>query len=80
MNIPLSQILQAIRDANIDLPAGSIERGNYDVTLRAPAEFTDLDQIRDTVVATHEGAAVTLARLQRSRIPMKINPNDSREW
>ncbi len=63
LGIPLSQILQAIRNANIDLPTGSIQSGNYDVILRAPAEFTDLDQIRDTVVAMHDGAAVTLGQI-----------------
>ncbi len=63
LGLPLTQIMAAIRNANIDLPAGSIERGRFDVTLRAPAEFTGLDQIRDTVVAVHDGAAVTLGQI-----------------
>ena len=33
-------VLSAIRDANLDLPAGKIEEGRYEVTLRAPAEYT----------------------------------------
>ncbi|MBU0995835.1 MAG: efflux RND transporter permease subunit [Proteobacteria bacterium] len=63
LGIPLSQIVNSIRNANIDLPAGSIESGRFDVTLRAPAEFIDLSQIRDTVVATYDGAAVTLGQI-----------------
>jgi HAE1 family hydrophobic/amphiphilic exporter-1 len=63
LSLPLDQVLEAIRDANLDLPAGSIEQGRYEVTLRAPAEFTNLDQIRDTVVAVRDGAAVTLGQI-----------------
>jgi hydrophobic/amphiphilic exporter-1 (mainly G- bacteria), HAE1 family len=63
LGIPLNRILQAIRDANLDLPAGRIEQGSYDVTLRAPAEFTHLDQIRNTVIFQQDGAAVTLGQV-----------------
>ncbi len=50
LGLPLDRVLQAIRDANLDLPAGKIEQGRYEVTLRAPAEFANLDQIRNTVI------------------------------
>lgn len=63
LGLPLNQILDGIQDANLDLPAGSIEQGRYDVTLRAPAEFTDLDQIGSTVIAMRENAPVTLAQI-----------------
>ena len=65
LGIPLDRIIDALRDANLDLPAGRIERGRYEVTLRAPSEFTGLDQIRDTVVARQDGAAVTLGQIAR---------------
>ncbi len=65
LGIPLNRIIDALRDANLDLPAGRIERGRYEVTLRAPSEFTGLDQIRDTVVARRDGAAVTLGQIAR---------------
>ncbi len=61
--LPLDQILDAIRDANLDLPAGSIEQGRYEVTLRAPAEFQSIDQIRATVVAVQDGAPITLGQI-----------------
>ncbi len=63
LGLPMDLILQSIRDANLDLPAGKIEVGRYEVTLRAPAEFTDLDQIRNTVILTRDGAAVTLGQI-----------------
>jgi HAE1 family hydrophobic/amphiphilic exporter-1 len=63
VGLPLDQVLDAIRDANLDLPAGKIEQGRYEVTLRAPAEFVSLDQIRDTVLARRDGAAITLGQV-----------------
>jgi len=67
LNLPLDRVLQAIRDANLDLPAGRIEQGRYEVTLRAPAEFTSLKQVRDTVIFEREGAAVTLGQVAEVR-------------
>ncbi len=63
LGLPLNRVLKAIRDANLDLPTGKIEQGRYEVTLRAPAEFTNLDQIRKTVVVKRDGAAVTLGQI-----------------
>ncbi len=63
VGLPLDRVLDAIRDANLDLPAGKIEQGRYEVTLRAPAEFISLDQIRETVIDQHDGAAVTLGQI-----------------
>jgi len=63
LGLPMDDILDAIRDANLDLPAGNIEQGQYEVMLRAPSEFTNLDQIKSTVVTIHDGAAVTLEQI-----------------
>jgi HAE1 family hydrophobic/amphiphilic exporter-1 len=63
LGFPMSEILQAIRDSNLDLPTGNIEQGRYEVMLRAPAEFKNLDQIRRTVIKTYDGAAVTLGQI-----------------
>jgi len=61
--LPLDGVLDAIRDANLDLPAGKIEQGRYEVMLRAPAEFKNLDQIRDTVIVRRDGAVITLGQI-----------------
>ncbi len=63
LDIPLDQVLGAIEDANLDLPAGQIEQGRYEVTLRAPAEFANLEQIRSTVIFHRDGAAVRLDQI-----------------
>jgi HAE1 family hydrophobic/amphiphilic exporter-1 len=61
--LPLDRVIEAIRDANLDLPAGKIEQGRYEVMLRAPAEFINLDQIRDTVIARRDGTGITLGQV-----------------
>jgi HAE1 family hydrophobic/amphiphilic exporter-1 len=62
-DLPLDRVLDAIRDANLDLPAGKIDEGNATVTLRAPAQFTDIDQIRETIVEVRDGAPVRLRQI-----------------
>jgi HAE1 family hydrophobic/amphiphilic exporter-1 len=63
VGLPLDQVIEAIRDANLDLPAGKIEQGRYEVMLRAPAEFINLDQIRDTVIVQRDGGVITLGQI-----------------
>ena len=36
LGLPLNELLNTIRSANLDLPTGTIEQGRYEVTLRAP--------------------------------------------
>ncbi|MDF1799202.1 MAG: efflux RND transporter permease subunit [Planctomycetota bacterium] len=67
LDVSLDRILTAIRDANLDRPAGKLEEGRYEVTLRAPAEFVDLDQIRQTVLLERDGASVTLGEVATVR-------------
>ncbi|CAM2010642.1 efflux RND transporter permease subunit [Acanthopleuribacter pedis] len=63
LGLPLDQVLRAIRDANLDLPAGSIDEGRFELTLRAPADYADMDEIRNTVVTTRNGRTITLAEV-----------------
>lgn len=63
LGLALNTIIDAIEDANLDRPAGQIESGRFELTLRAPAEFTSLDEIRDTVIARRDGALITLGEV-----------------
>ncbi|MBN2341672.1 MAG: efflux RND transporter permease subunit [Deltaproteobacteria bacterium] len=58
LGLSLVEITTALKDANIDLPAGQIEEGRYEVSLRAPAQFANLDEIRNTVLTMRNGAPV----------------------
>ncbi|MFH1730440.1 MAG: efflux RND transporter permease subunit [Planctomycetota bacterium] len=60
LGLPLAQILDRIGAGNVNLPAGSIDRGNYEVTIRTPGEYVNLDELRDTVVSVRGGAPVPL--------------------
>jgi HAE1 family hydrophobic/amphiphilic exporter-1 len=63
LGLSLNTIVEALRNANLDLPAGQIERGRYEVTLRAPAQYRNVAQIRETVVAVRDGAPVTIDQI-----------------
>ncbi|MCA9540328.1 MAG: efflux RND transporter permease subunit [Myxococcales bacterium] len=67
LGLPLDTVLAALRDANLDRPAGAIEQGRYEVILRAPGEFGDLDTLRRTVVAVRDGAAIELRQIAEVR-------------
>jgi len=61
--IPLDTIISHIREANINIPAGSIERGNFEVIVRTPGEYTDLRQLQNTVIAIRHGAPIQLREI-----------------
>lgn len=65
LGIPLDRVRDALRDANLDRPAGKLEDGRYEVTLRAPAEFRTLDEIRNTVVLELGDGAVTIGQIAK---------------
>ncbi len=63
LGLPLDQIISRIRAENVNVPAGVIERGNLDVTIRTPGEYANIEQVRSTVVAVREGVPVRLGDL-----------------
>jgi len=63
LSLSLDQILARISAENVNLPAGTIDRGNYEVTIRTPGEFTSLDELKNTVVAMRAGAPIQLREI-----------------
>lgn len=63
LDLPLDRILEALKAANVNLPAGAIERGQLEVTVRAPGHFKDLEEIKDTIVAVRSGAPIRLRQI-----------------
>lgn len=83
LGLPLNGILDSIRKANLDLPAGKIERGGFEIALRAPAEFRDLDEIRNTVISERDGSLVTIGQIAKvedtySKLTRMIRVNGER--
>ncbi len=60
LELSLDQIISRVRAGNVNVPAGNIERGIYDVLIRTPGEYRSLDEIRNTVVTVREGVPVLL--------------------
>ncbi|MBN2290238.1 MAG: efflux RND transporter permease subunit [Candidatus Glassbacteria bacterium] len=63
LGLSLDRILGRIRAENINLPAGTIDRGVYEVMIRTPGHYSDLDEIRNTVIAVQQGVPVQLKEI-----------------
>jgi HAE1 family hydrophobic/amphiphilic exporter-1 len=61
--IPLDRIIASILEGNVNIPAGTIERGNFEVTVRTPGEYTDLKQLEDTVITIRQGVPIQLKEI-----------------
>jgi HAE1 family hydrophobic/amphiphilic exporter-1 len=63
LGLSLDMLLSRIKAENVNLPAGPIDRGNLEVMIRTPGEYTSLSQLSDTVVAIREGVPVQLREI-----------------
>ena len=61
--IPLESIIATIHEGNVNIPAGTIEKGNFEITIRTPGEYTDLKQLQDTVIAVRQGVPIQLREI-----------------
>ena len=59
--ISIDTVSQALRAASLNLPAGSIQDGGLEYTLRTVGEFTSVEEIRSVKVPTSGGGLVSLA-------------------
>lgn len=60
LGLPLDQVISKIKAENVNIPAGSIERGNLEIMIRTPGEYTSLEELRNTVIAVREGVPIKL--------------------
>ncbi len=63
LGLPIDQLLTRLRDENINLPAGSIEQGQLDVTIRTPGIYNNLSELENTVVAIRDGVPIQLKEI-----------------
>jgi len=63
LGLPLDQILTRIKEENVNLPAGTLEQGNLDVTIRTPGNYTSLEELRNTVIAIRDGVSIQLKEI-----------------
>jgi HAE1 family hydrophobic/amphiphilic exporter-1 len=76
LRLPLDQILEKIRSENVNIPAGTLDRGNLQVMIRTPGEYTGLDELADTVIAVREGVPIQLREIADIR-PGKRQTGDT---
>ena len=63
LGLSLDQILSRVKAGNINVPAGTIDRGPLEVTIRTPGEYTSLNELRNTVVSIREGVPIQLKNI-----------------
>lgn len=63
LQLPLEQILSRVQAGNVNIPAGTLERGHLQVMVRTPGEYTSLDELRNTVIAIREGVPIQLKEI-----------------
>ncbi|HIO06763.1 TPA: efflux RND transporter permease subunit, partial [Candidatus Poribacteria bacterium] len=49
-NLPIDQIIVALRGRNLNLPAGTLEVGSSEFLVRTMGEFGNLNDIKDTII------------------------------
>ena len=60
MNMPVSRVLGAIGSEDVNIPGGGIEIGNRKLNLKGSGNYTDIEDIRNTVIGGGAGAIVRL--------------------
>ena len=65
LNLSVSDITNTVRAENISLPAGNIEIGNFDYTIRVPGEYEKIDEIEETIVASTPSGIIRIKDVAR---------------
>jgi len=61
--LSLDRILETIRAENVNIPAGALERGQMEIMVRTPGEYTSLEELADTVIAVRDGVPILLREI-----------------
>ena len=49
-NLPIEAVINALRTHNLNLPAGTLETGTSEYLVRTMGEFSNIEEIRDTII------------------------------
>jgi len=64
-NLAPETINRVLESENINIPSGSLDRGETEYFLRVPGRFSSVEEIRDVVVGSHEGRPIRLDEVAR---------------
>ncbi|MEJ2635907.1 MAG: efflux RND transporter permease subunit [Calditrichia bacterium] len=60
LGISTDMVLNALKNENRNVPAGLYDKGNLEVLVRTQGEYKNLNEIRNTVVTTHNGTLIQI--------------------
>lgn len=63
LGLPLNQIISQIKEGNVNVPGGTIERSNINILIRTPGVYTNLNDLSDTVIAMRERVPIQLKEI-----------------
>ena len=63
LGLPIDQLINRLKEENINLPAGTIEQELLNVTIRTPGIYNNLNELRNTVVAIRDGVPIQLKEI-----------------
>jgi len=65
LNLSISDVTNTIRAENLSLPAGNLEIGAFDYTVRIPGEFTSVEEISETIIANTPSGLIKIKDVAR---------------
>ncbi len=63
LEISPEMVIQTLLRENRNVPAGTVDRGNKEIIVRTFAEFEDLEDVRNAIIAVRNGVAVTVGEI-----------------
>jgi len=66
LNLSVADVSRAIQMDNYSLPAGHMEIGSFDYTIRVPGEYDNIKQVENTIVAATPKGLVRIRDLGRT--------------
>ncbi len=58
LNLSVAQVVNTVRDENLNRPVGPVREGRFDVLLRTSGEFNSVDQILNVALTSRDGIPV----------------------
>ena len=58
LDLSVAQVVNTVRDENLNRPVGPVKEGRFDVLLRTSGEFENVNQLLDVALATRGGVPV----------------------
>ncbi len=65
LGLTISDVTNTIRSENLSLPAGNMEIGDFDYTIRVPGEYKNISEIEETIIADTPSGVIRIKDVAR---------------